>query len=83
MLRDRTVAVFRKMIDQSLITPLKDKLQYRELKLSNGFRVLLVSDPTTEKAAAAVNVRQLLDFAFARDQTGCMVPHVFSVVFSY
>ncbi|KAK6017853.1 peptidase, M16 family [Ostertagia ostertagi] len=38
-------------------------LQYRGLELTNGLRVLLVSDPTTDKAAAAmdVNVGNLMD----------------------
>lgn len=33
-----------------------DKREYRALVLDNGMRVLLVSDPTSERAAAAVNV---------------------------
>ncbi|KAK6035998.1 peptidase, M16 family, partial [Cooperia oncophora] len=38
-------------------------LQYRGLELTNGLRVLLVSDPTTDKSAAAmdVNVGSLMD----------------------
>lgn len=33
-----------------------DERQYRSLKLENGLRVLLVSDPGTDKAAAAMDV---------------------------
>lgn len=46
------------MVTQGVVSPETDKLQYRELQLDNGLRVLLVSDGTSEKAAAAVNVRQ-------------------------
>ena len=41
---------------QTVVSPLKDKLLYREIFLESGLRVLLVSDDTTEKAAAAVDV---------------------------
>src|SRR5690606_12716985 len=34
----------------------RDMREYRALVLDNGMRVLLVSDPTTEKAAASVDV---------------------------
>lgn len=33
-----------------------DKREYRGLLLSNKMRVLLISDPTTDKSAAALNV---------------------------
>ena len=33
-----------------------DSRVYRGLELSNGMKVMLVSDPTTEKAAAAMDV---------------------------
>ncbi len=33
-----------------------DKRIYRGLELSNGLKVMVVSDPTTEKAAAAMDV---------------------------
>ncbi|KAK6048043.1 peptidase, M16 family [Cooperia oncophora] len=40
-----------------------DQREYRGLELTNGLRVLLVSDPTTDKSAAAmdVNVGSLMD----------------------
>lgn len=34
----------------------QDNRDYRGLKLSNGLKVLLVSDPTTDKSAAALTV---------------------------
>uniref|UniRef100_A0A224YLK8 Insulin-degrading enzyme n=1 Tax=Rhipicephalus zambeziensis TaxID=60191 RepID=A0A224YLK8_9ACAR len=34
-----------------------DKNLYRGLELSNGMKVLLISDPTTDKSAAALNVQ--------------------------
>ena len=34
----------------------EDKRQYRGLLLENGLKVLLVSDPTTDKSAAALDV---------------------------
>lgn len=35
----------------------EDKRIYRGLELSNRMKVLLVSDPTTDKSAAAMDVR--------------------------
>ena len=37
--------------------PRCDELSYRIVELSNGLRAVLVSDPTTDKAAAALDVR--------------------------
>jgi insulysin len=34
----------------------EDKRDYRGLQLENGLKVILVSDPTTDKAAAAMDV---------------------------
>lgn len=34
-----------------------DKNQYRGLELKNGMKALLISDPSTDKAAAALNVQ--------------------------
>lgn len=34
----------------------QDSREYRGLKLENGLKVLLISDPTTGKAAAAITV---------------------------
>lgn len=44
----------------------EDKRVYRALELSNKMKVLLVSDPTTDRSAAAldVNVGELLCFIF-------------------
>lgn len=36
--------------------PALDKRQYRVIQLKNGFEVLLVHDPNTDKASAAVTV---------------------------
>eukprot|EP00775_Hariotina_reticulata_P005549 gene5549-5785_t len=40
-----------------IVRPSCDKLGYRVVTLPNQLRVLLVSDPDTDKAAAALNVR--------------------------
>ena len=34
----------------------EDKRKYKGYELQNGMKALLISDPTTEKAAAAVDV---------------------------
>ena len=47
------------MPDQTILSSKKDKLLYHEILLDNGMRVVLISDPTTEKAACAVDVRVL------------------------
>ena len=39
-----------------MITPKADTKAYREIKLMNGLKVLLISNPKTEKAAMAMNV---------------------------
>lgn len=39
-----------------IIKSAEDKRSYRGLELDNGMKVLLVSDPSTEKAAAAMDV---------------------------
>uniref|UniRef100_A0A383VRB5 Peptidase M16 N-terminal domain-containing protein n=1 Tax=Tetradesmus obliquus TaxID=3088 RepID=A0A383VRB5_TETOB len=44
-------------ISEDVIKPRCDKLGYRVVKLPNELRVLLISDPETDKAAAALNVR--------------------------
>jgi hypothetical protein len=43
-------------ISEDVIKPRCDKLGYRVVKLPNELRVLLISDPETDKAAAALNV---------------------------
>jgi len=40
-----------------IVRPSCDKLGYRIVTLANQLRVVLVSDPDTDKAAAALNVR--------------------------
>ncbi|GLC45843.1 hypothetical protein PLESTM_001791300 [Pleodorina starrii] len=44
-------------IDGSFIKPANDDMSYRHFTLPNRLRVLLVSDPTTDKAGAAMDVR--------------------------
>lgn len=34
----------------------EDKREYRGLELANGIKVLLISDPTTDKSSAALDV---------------------------
>jgi hypothetical protein len=43
-------------VSEDVIKPRCDKLGYRVVKLPNELRVLLISDPETDKAAAALNV---------------------------
>ena len=43
-------------IYNDIIVSVEDKRQYRGLLLKNGLKVLLVSDPTTDKSAAALDV---------------------------
>ena len=40
----------------------EDKREYRGLKLDNGMKVILVSDPSTDKAAAALDVNVGYEF---------------------
>ena len=46
----------RRRVDQVIKSP-HDERSYRALELHNGMRVLLVSDPTTDRAAASLSVR--------------------------
>jgi hypothetical protein len=41
---------------ENIIKSAEDKRLYRGLELHNGMRVLLVSDPTTDKSAASMDV---------------------------
>ncbi|VDO67723.1 unnamed protein product, partial [Onchocerca flexuosa] len=47
----------------NVIKSKEDKREYRGLELTNGLRVLLISDPETDKSAASldVNVGHLMD----------------------
>jgi hypothetical protein len=40
----------------NIIKPTLDKREYRGLELNNGMKCLLISDPTTDKSAASVDV---------------------------
>ena len=40
----------------NIIKSEQDKREYRGLELDNGMKVLLVSDPSTDKSAAAMEV---------------------------
>ncbi|XP_022253443.1 insulin-degrading enzyme-like, partial [Limulus polyphemus] len=40
----------------NIIKSEEDKISYRGLELTNGMKILLISDPTTEKSAAALDV---------------------------
>lgn len=44
------------VIGDELLKPACDKLGYRFLHLPSGLKVLLISDPDTDKAAAALDV---------------------------
>jgi len=45
-----------KVIEDSITKSAEDKRCYRGLELDNGMKVLLISDPTTDKSAAAMDV---------------------------
>ena len=54
--RDAAADLFVLEQTDKVKSPPRDKKQYRWLRASNGLRVLLVHDPDTEKAAAALEV---------------------------
>ena len=54
--RDTAAGLFVLEQTDKVKSPPRDKKQYRWLRASNGLRVLLVHDPDTEKAAAALEV---------------------------
>jgi len=41
---------------EKIIKSANDKRSYKGLELSNGLKILLISDPTTDKSAAALDV---------------------------
>lgn len=43
-----------------IIKPANDELEYRIVNLDNGIRAVLVSDPTTDKAAASMEASAVL-----------------------
>ena len=42
--------------DSDIIKSKSDKRQYRGLELSNGMKILLISDPDTDKSSMAMDV---------------------------
>ncbi|KRX76897.1 Insulin-degrading enzyme [Trichinella sp. T6] len=56
-------AKFIKHRNDNIIQSPEDKRSYRGLELNNGLKVLLISDPKTDKAAASLDV-SAGDFAF-------------------
>ena len=45
-----------KLVVDDIVKSAEDKRLYRGLQLTNGMRVLLISDPTTDKSSAALDV---------------------------
>lgn len=45
-----------KRVGTHIIKSPEDKREYRGLELANGIKVLLISDPTTDKSSAALDV---------------------------
>lgn len=43
-------------LTDDIIKPDTDKRNYRALKLKNEMKILIISDPETDKSAAAINV---------------------------
>ena len=54
-LNSQSKAVQDDLSNQPVVSPMDDR-SYRALTLDNGLQVLLISDPTTQKAAAALDV---------------------------
>ena len=54
----------RMVSHDEIIKSAQDKRLYRGLELTNGLRVMLVSDPTTDKSSAAMDVHIGLCFTF-------------------
>ena len=46
-----------KWLETDILQSAEDKRSYAGLELQNGLKVLLVSDPTTDKSSAALDVR--------------------------
>ena len=47
----------RKVVDDDgIIKSAEDKRHYRALELTNGMRLMLISDPQTDKSSAAMDV---------------------------
>lgn len=44
------------MVVDDIIRSPEDKRVYRGLEFSNGLKVMLISDPTTDKSSAALDV---------------------------
>lgn len=45
-----------KNVYDSILQSEEDKRSYRGIELSNGVKIILISDPTCDKAAAAMDV---------------------------
>ena len=45
-----------KTVESNIVKSAEDKRAYRGLELTNGLKVLLVSDPSTDKSSAALDV---------------------------
>ena len=45
-----------KRLENHIVKSPEDKREYRGLELANGIKVLLISDPTTDKSSAALDV---------------------------
>lgn len=50
---------------ENIVKSVEDKRSYRGILLQNDLKVVLISDPTTDKSAAAmsVNIGKLLSFS--------------------
>ena len=45
-----------KVVVNDVLKPSEDKRSYRGIELSNGLKALLISDPSTDKSSAALDV---------------------------
>lgn len=45
-----------KRITNDIVKSPEDKREYRGLELANGIKAMLISDPTTDKSSAALDV---------------------------
>lgn len=59
-----------KMVVDDIIRSPEDKRVYKGLEFTNGLKVMLISDPTTDKSSAALDVQ-------IGDCLSSLSPHLF------
>lgn len=62
-----------KMVVDDIIRSPEDKRVYKGLEFTNGLKVMLISDPTTDKSSAALDVQ-------IGDRLPSLSPHFFTQI---